>query len=136
MADFMRIDAVSSVVTTRAIGPAGREFANAAVLSRTRHKPEKLLAKLKKLERSFGRRAGRRWGPRVLDLDIVLWSGGVWAGPQLAIPHAAFRNRLFVLDPLASIAADWRDPVTGLTVAHLAARAHRPVPVDRKKRRP
>jgi 2-amino-4-hydroxy-6-hydroxymethyldihydropteridine diphosphokinase len=87
--------------------------------------PPDLLIELKALERTFGRRPGRRWGPRVLDLDIILWSEGSWNGSGLAIPHPAFRSRPFVLDPLIEIAPDWRDPLTHLTVRQLHARARR-----------
>ena len=111
--------AVSRIRATPALGPAGRGFANAALILESRGEPPELLADLKALERDFGRRPGRRWGPRVLDLDIILWSEGAWAGPGLVVPHPAFRSRRFVLEPLAELAADWRDPVTGLTVRHL-----------------
>ncbi len=78
------------------------------------------------IERVFGRdRRGQRWRSRTLDLDIVLWSGGTWYGPRLAIPHPLFRQRDFVLRPAAQIAPDWRDPVSGLTLRQLAARAVR-----------
>jgi 2-amino-4-hydroxy-6-hydroxymethyldihydropteridine diphosphokinase len=60
----------------------------------------------------------------VLDLDIVLWSGGAWSSPDLTVPHIAFRERGFVLDPAAAIAPAWRDPVSGLTLRQLAARRH------------
>jgi len=88
-----------------------------------------MLARLKAIERAFGRRPGRRWGDRVLDLDIIGWSGGIWASRGLSIPHAAFRERGFVLGPLVEIAPTWRDPVTWLTVRQLLAR------LDRKDRR-
>jgi 2-amino-4-hydroxy-6-hydroxymethyldihydropteridine diphosphokinase len=61
----------------------------------------------------------------VIDLDIVLWSGGVWGDDRLTIPHPAFRSRRFVLDPLGEIVPDWRDPLTQLTVRQLAARLTR-----------
>lgn len=115
---------------TDAFGLAGRSFANAALILASSREPPALLAQLKALEREFGRRAGRRWGPRVLDLDIILWSEGPFASPGLTVPHPAFRERLFVLEPLAEVAADWRDPVTGLTVRQLHARARRARPVD------
>ena len=92
--------------------------------------PDDLLAELKAIERAFGRRGGRRWGPRVLDLDIILWSGGAWGGPGPIIPHPEYPRRSFVLQPLAEIAPAWRDPLTGATVRQLLARltAPRPVP--------
>lgn len=119
------VEAVSPILRTAALGPAGRAFANAVIIVSSDAAPDALLVRLKAIERSFGRRAGRRWGPRVIDLDIVLWSGGTWRSPGLAIPHAEFRRRAFVLDPLARVAAGWRDPVTGLTVAQLRARFRR-----------
>jgi 2-amino-4-hydroxy-6-hydroxymethyldihydropteridine diphosphokinase len=83
-----------------------------------------MLGQLKAMERAFGRRAGKRWGPRVLDLDIVLWSGGRFRSRRLAIPHPQLDKRSFVLQPLASIAPGWR--VEGpLTVRHLVHRLGR-----------
>ena len=121
---------LSRVRSTPALGPAGRGFANAVALLATDLAPPALLAELKRLERSFGRRPGRRWGPRVLDLDIILWSEGPWAGAGLVVPHPAYRERRFVLDPLAELVPDWRDPVTGATVRQLRFRLLKPNPVD------
>ena len=90
-----------------------------------------LLAALKRTERMFGRRGGQRWGDRVLDCDVVLWSGGVVAEPRLSVPHPLFRQRHFVLGPAAAIAPGWRDPLTGLTLAHLHARLTRRRPLPR-----
>ena len=119
------VERLSRIRTTQAVGPAGRAFANAAAILRSPLDPPELLAALKALERRFGRRPGRRWGPRVLDLDIILWSEGSWAGPGLIVPHPEYRRRAFVLEPLAEIAAGWRDPLTGLDVRHLLARLRR-----------
>ena len=124
-------EAASSLRATPALGPAGRGFANAALLLKSAFDPPELLGRLKELEREFGRRPGRRWGPRVLDLDIILWSGGAWAGEGLIVPHPEFRRRAFVLEPLAELVPNWRDPVTGLTVRQLLARARAASPVDR-----
>jgi 2-amino-4-hydroxy-6-hydroxymethyldihydropteridine diphosphokinase len=118
--------AVSHIIATPALGPAGRSFANAAAIVGSDLGPDEMLAHLKAIERAFGRRGGRRWGPRVLDLDIILWSGGAWGGPGPIIPHSSFRERRFVLDPLAEIAPEWRDPITGRTVRQLRARLTRP----------
>lgn len=126
-----RVARVSEISTWPALGPAGRRFANAALMLATDLSPDRLLVSLKAIERRFGRRRGRRWGARVLDLDIILWSGGTWSGPGPVIPHPAFRTRPFVLRPLAEIAPDWRDPVTGLAVRHLLARLTRPRPARR-----
>ena len=118
--------AAAPVLHTAPIGPSLRRYANSAAVIETALEPPELLALLKRVEREFGRRAGgQRWASRVLDLDIVLWSGGPFAAPGLTIPHPLFRARGFVLDPAASIAPRWRDPVTGLTVRQLRARLTR-----------
>lgn len=138
----MTIERVSPIHHTRAVGPAGRAFANAVAIVTTTLDPPQFLAELKAVERGFGRRAGRRWGPRVLDLDIILWSEGCWEGggkAALVVPHPAMRERGFVLQPLSQIAPAWRDPISGATIRQLLARhtkrqpLHRPV--DRGERR-
>lgn len=113
------VEARSRIHRTAPLGPAGRSFANAAVLLTSEQDPPALLAQLKQLERRFGRRAGRRWGARVLDLDIIWWSGGSWAEAGLTIPHPEFRKRRFVLGPLTEIAPTLRDPVTGRSIRQL-----------------
>ena len=118
--------AVSPILRTPALGPSKRRYANAVAILESAEAPPALLRRLKTLERAHGRRAGQRWGARVLDLDILLWSEGAWSGAGLIIPHSHFRERPFVLDPLVRIAADWRDPLTGLTVRHLRNRLGRP----------
>ena len=120
---------VSAIRTTPALGPAGRSFANAVAIVESDLAPDALLAELKAIERAFGRRPGRRWGPRVLDLDIILWSEGAWGGPGPIVPHPEFRKRAFVLKPLAEIAPGWRDPLTGATMRQLLARLTAPRPV-------
>jgi 2-amino-4-hydroxy-6-hydroxymethyldihydropteridine diphosphokinase len=118
----------SPLAATAPLGPARRRFVNAAALIASDESPPELLARLKAIEAAFGRRRGQRWTDRVIDLDIVLWSGGVWASDGLTVPHPEFRHRDFVLGPLAAIVPDWRDPLTGLTVRQLAARrGRRPV---------
>ena len=86
-----------------------------------------MLRSLKAIEDEFGRRAGKRWGPRVLDLDIVLWSGGRFRSRRLTIPHPQLGERSFVLEPLAAIAPAWR--IRGsLNARHLAQRLARRAP--------
>jgi 2-amino-4-hydroxy-6-hydroxymethyldihydropteridine diphosphokinase len=120
----------SQVHETTALGPAGRSFANAVAIVRSELPPPALLVRLKAVEAEFGRRPGQRWGPRVIDLDIILWSGGRWRDASLQVPHPFFRVRRFVLEPLAELAPLWRDPVTGLSVHQLRARLDRRRPVD------
>jgi len=123
-----RVIAVSPVIASRAMGPSIRRFANAAALVETEAPPPVLLARLKAIEARFGRRRGRRWGARVIDLDILLWSGGAWSSRGLVVPHPGLRTRGFVLRPLAAIAPDWRDPGTGRTVRQLARAVDRRPP--------
>jgi 2-amino-4-hydroxy-6-hydroxymethyldihydropteridine diphosphokinase len=130
-ADALGVERLSRIRRTEAVGPAGRGFANAAALLPSPLHPPALLALLKDIERDFGRRPGRRWGPRVLDVDILLWSGGAFAVAGLTVPHPAFRTRAFVLEPLAEIAPAWRDPLSGLTIRQLLARLRARRPVDR-----
>ncbi len=116
--------AASPIVLNPAHGGAGREFANAVALIESTLEPPAMLSSLKVIESEFGRRRGRRWGTRVLDLDIVVWSGGKWQSRRLTIPHPALAKRSFVLGPLAATAPDW--PIKGaLTPRHLAARLAR-----------
>ncbi|MEM9085769.1 MAG: 2-amino-4-hydroxy-6-hydroxymethyldihydropteridine diphosphokinase [Pseudomonadota bacterium] len=118
--------AVARTIESDPIGPSLRRYANSAVVVETKHAPLDCLAVLQEIERRFGRsrtqRLGQRWRSRALDIDIVLWSGGVWCEPDLTIPHLEMRRRDFVLGPVAAIAGQWRDPVTGLTLAQLKMR--------------
>ena len=66
----------------------------------------------------------------MLDLDIILWSDGAWEGRGLVVPHPAFRQRLFVVEPLAELVPDWRDPVSGATVRQLLSMLRRGRPID------
>lgn len=121
------VEAMAPLVASAPLGPSRRRYANGVAVLRTELMPGPLLARLKQIEREFGRRVGgRRWGSRVLDLDIVLWSGGTWASPGLTIPHPAFRERDFVLGPAAAIVPAWRDPLSGFSIRQLRARLKRP----------
>jgi len=120
--DFGLFDA-SPIMLNPAHGPSGREFANSVALVESDLEPRQMLSRLKAIEREFGRRRGRRWGPRVLDLDIALWSGGKFRSRQLTIPHQQLAGRSFVLEPLAALAPGWR--AGSLTIRHLAHRLAR-----------
>ena len=118
----------SLILLNPAQGGAGRDFANAVALVETALDPMALLTALKAIEQDFGRRSGRRWGARVLDLDILAWSGGALRSAQLTIPHPRLASRAFAIGPLASIAPDWR--IFGaLTPKHLASRLARRRPL-------
>lgn len=128
----VEIEALSHTIKTRPLGPSLRRYANLALVARSERNPGELLGLLQMLESRFGRRpGGQRWRARVLDLDIILWSGGVFASDRLIIPHPRFRERDFVLGPAAAIAPGWRDPITGLTLRQLHARLTRRGPVPR-----
>jgi 2-amino-4-hydroxy-6-hydroxymethyldihydropteridine diphosphokinase len=123
---FALFDA-SPLLINPASGGAGRDFANAVALVESPFPPPAMLAALKSIENAFGRRPGRRWGPRVLDLDVLAWSGGRWSDRRLTIPHRALEQRDFMLLPLVSIAPRWR--LRGaLTARQLAARLGKPRP--------
>ena len=123
-AEFGLFDA-SPIILNQAVGGAGREFANAVALVESGLEPPAMLAALKLVERDYGRRPGRRWGARVLDLDLIAWCGGHFASRRLTIPHPRLATREFVLGPLVAVAPDW--PVIGsLTPRHLAARLGKP----------
>ncbi|WP_294326381.1 2-amino-4-hydroxy-6-hydroxymethyldihydropteridine diphosphokinase [uncultured Sphingomonas sp.] len=124
------VRAVAPIMASAPLGPSLRRYANTVLLLDTSLSPPDMLAQLKGIERSFGRRRGRRWGSRVIDLDIVLWSGGRWHSRGLCVPHIAFRERLFVLRPLRDVAPDWRDPVSGRTIRQLHQLVDRARPRD------
>ena len=119
--------AAASTIETDPIGPSIRRYANSAAVIETALEPSELLGRLKQIVQEFGRRpGGQRWRARVLDLDIVLWSGGAFASEELTIPHPLFRTRPFVVLPAAEIAPDWRDPLTGRNLRQLRSRLTRP----------
>ncbi|WP_237489023.1 2-amino-4-hydroxy-6-hydroxymethyldihydropteridine diphosphokinase [Tsuneonella aeria] len=124
--DGVTVAARSPIVDSDPLGPSRRRYANAVAVVRSALDPEAMLGRLQQVESAFGRiRRGRRWGARVLDLDLVLWSGGPWASWQLTLPHPHFRTRPFVLAPAVTVAPDWRDPMTGLSVRQLHVRLAR-----------
>jgi len=119
-ADFDLFDA-SPIILNKAVGGAGRDFANAVALIESKLEPRPMLAALKDIERDFGRRAAKRWGARVLDLDLVAWDGPPFRSRRLTVPHPRLEERDFVLGPLAAIAPGWR-VIGAMTPRHLASR--------------
>lgn len=117
----------SEAIVTAPVGlPGGADpggpYLNAAALIRTTIVPRELLSLLHAIERGAGRdRAAEsaRWGPRTLDLDLLLYEDRVIDEPGLTVPHPRMHERRFVLEPLAQIAPDWVVPTFGLTVADL-----------------
>jgi 2-amino-4-hydroxy-6-hydroxymethyldihydropteridine diphosphokinase len=129
----LTIIATSRTRRTIAMGPSDRDFANAATRIESPLSPPDLLALLQRIERAFGRRRHRRWGARVLDLDILAWSGGEWAARTLAIPHGALAKRIFALGPAAEVAPEWRHPRLHVTLRQLEAQRRKAHPVDRSR---
>jgi 2-amino-4-hydroxy-6-hydroxymethyldihydropteridine diphosphokinase len=96
-------------------------FLNAAALAETALPPPDLLALLKQIEHALGRRPGRRWGPRPIDIDILFYGDLELETPDLVIPHPRIAERAFVLAPLSEV-AEGPLPVLGETALQLLAR--------------
>jgi 2-amino-4-hydroxy-6-hydroxymethyldihydropteridine diphosphokinase len=94
-------------------------YLNAVAVGTTTLEPDALLSGLMSLEQASGRTRPALRAPRTLDLDLILFGDRVVDQPGLSIPHPRFRERLFVLEPLAELAPDWKDPVSGKTVREL-----------------
>lgn len=106
-------------------------FLNAVVTGTARVPPGRLLSELQAIERRLGRRRqeGPRYGPRVIDLDLLLYADVVIRAADLVLPHPRLTERAFVLVPLADVAADWKLPPGsregGRTIGELAAEVDR-----------
>mgnify|MGYP001482899714 CR=1 FL=1 len=112
---------VSSGYETKPMGLTEQpDFLNLAAEIETEFAPLELLNAVKEIEEGLGRATSERWGPRVIDIDVILYGGLAMTTDRLTLPHPEFRNRNFVLGPLAEIAPEAVDPVTGKTVAELA----------------
>jgi 2-amino-4-hydroxy-6-hydroxymethyldihydropteridine diphosphokinase len=112
----------SPVYETDAWGKTDQpKFLNVACEITTDLEPAGLLAELKAIETRLGRTMHERWGPREIDLDILLYDGVVVDTPEVCVPHKDLANRRFVLVPLRDIAPDLVHPVSGLTVEEMAA---------------
>jgi 2-amino-4-hydroxy-6-hydroxymethyldihydropteridine diphosphokinase len=113
--------AVSSAHETAYVGAGPKQpaYLNAAAVGHTDLTARALLDVLLETERRFGRERPFPDAPRTLDLDLILYGTAVLDEPGLVVPHPRFRQRRFVLEPLAEIAADWIDPITGRTVEEL-----------------
>jgi 2-amino-4-hydroxy-6-hydroxymethyldihydropteridine diphosphokinase len=123
LADLLEDLRVSPYVETAPVGmaPDSPAFLNAAAVGRTAQTPRGLLDALLAIERERGRERPHPAASRTLDLDLVLLGDAVVDEPGLIVPHPRFRERLFVLRPLAAVAPELADPVTGRSVAELLA---------------
>ena len=101
--------AISSLYATKPWGVEDQpDFVNACALARTDLAPRDLLALTQGAERALGRTPGLRWGPRLIDIDILFYEGLDWNDERLVLPHPEMARRAFVLQPLAEIAPDMR----------------------------
>ena len=96
-------------------------FLNQVIRAETELSPEDLLTRLKKIEVLVGRQETFRYGPRIIDLDILFYDAEVLDSPPLKIPHPRVQERAFVLLPLAKLAPEFRHPVLGQTVEEMLA---------------
>ncbi len=104
-------------------GPSGQiAYLNAVAELATTLTAHELLSALQTIEARFGRERDVRWGPRTLDLDLLIFGEVVANEPELELPHPRMTERRFVLEPLAEIAPELIEPVSGLTIAELLSR--------------
>jgi len=113
------LQAKSSWYQTTAVGPPQPDYINGCALLHVQTAPQLLLETLLAIEQKFGRIRTRRWGPRLLDLDLLLYDDLIMDTPTLQLPHPRMRERAFVLVPLAEIAPDWVEPVSKKAIAEL-----------------
>ena len=113
------IAAKSSWYRTKAVGPPQPDYINGCAVLQVQLSPQELLDILLATEAKFGRVRQERWGARTLDIDLLLYDDLVLNTPSLTLPHPRMRERAFVLVPLAEIAPNWIDPVSGKAIAML-----------------
>ena len=119
----VRVGKVSSFIETPAVGgpPGSPPFLNAAAELETTLSPRELLDRLLEIEQTLGRQRREKWGPRVIDLDLLLYGEQTIAEPNLQVPHPLMHERRFVLEPLAEIAPQARHPILHRSIETLLA---------------
>lgn len=122
-ADDLDVVRVSRFYRTAPVGVTDQDwFVNAAAIVETGRPPRGLLDLLLSIEGEMGRVRRERWGPRIIDLDLLFYDDRVVAEEGLTLPHPRLSRRRFVLRPLTETAPEWRHPETGLTPAQMLGR--------------
>ena len=122
----MTVTAVSPVYETAPWGDTEQpDFFNICLAAETTQAPLELLQFLKQTETELGREKSRRWGPRLIDIDILAYENQVIQEKNLMIPHPHIAERTFVLAPLADIAPEWVHPLTGRSVTQMLTAVYR-----------
>ena len=116
----MRVVQMATIRETEPLGPPQAPYLNTVVEVETARAPEELLRTLQDIERRLGRvPSPQRWGPRVIDLDLLLYDDRIIQQPALSIPHPRMQEREFVLEPLAQLAPELIHPVLARSIAAL-----------------
>lgn len=111
---------MSEFYRTQPVGYTEQDwFVNAAALVETEMRPQDLLIRLLGIEEKMGRIRTIKWGPRLIDLDLLFYDNVVIREEDFSIPHPFLDQRRFVLVPLADVAPDWAHPLTGLTTVEM-----------------
>ncbi len=118
---FSKIIKLSSIYKTEAVGNESQpDFLNAAIELETGLLPYELLERLHSIENEMGRKRETKWGPRIIDLDIIFYNDLVIISPNITIPHPHAHQRRFVIEPLAEIAPDFIHPKLNMTISELS----------------
>jgi 2-amino-4-hydroxy-6-hydroxymethyldihydropteridine diphosphokinase len=115
----IKLQAKSSWYRTKAVGPPQPDYLNGCAILQVAMSPDLLLETLLAIENKFGRVRQERWGARSLDLDLLLYDDLIIDTPHLQIPHPRMKERAFVLIPLAEVAPDWIEPISGCMIQDL-----------------